>query len=360
MLQVAALAPTKKLTKVVFFGSSTTVGLGATRGDRRWSSLLSRYLNWQEINEGLSGSTISVAKRDGKPAPVPAGLERWRSNVLSRHPDRVFVLYGVNDAFFRIPLGSSNERGTYQGDVNRMLTGMAKEFKPSQLIVSNSQPNQATSDRREPYDRILRETSKQIGSYFIDAAHEAFPQSELADYSADGLHLNNLGHAAFASYLANKMVDLGLEIPPALSVGGHKLAELPLEALPGGFLRIDLQHPLTFGRIRTLAATWSAPGQARLAIMRPDGRGGYEAIYRTPLFDVKPGVSKIQVPNWWVLDYDRLAVWTDNNCISGYPMPKNSVSQLAIPQNNKIRDVNANSGKIMSQALAIFTVFSPS
>jgi lysophospholipase L1-like esterase len=354
---IAPPAPAKKLTKVVFFGSSTTVGIGATRGDRRWSSLLSRYLNWQEINEGLSGSTISVAQRNGKPAPVPSGLERWRNNVLSRHPDRVIMLYGVNDAFFQIPLGSPSERGTYQGDVTRMLTGMAKEFKPDQLIISNAQPNQATLDRREPYDRILQEASQQIGSHFIDAAHEAFPQSELAAYSADGLHLNNFGHAAFASYLANKMVDIGVATAPALSQGGNKFAELPMTALPGGFLRIDLQHPLTFGRIQTLAATWSAPGHARLAIMRPDGRGGYEAIYRTPVFEVKPGISQIQVPNWWVLDSDRLAVWTDDNCISEYQTSENSIGQLVVPQGHSLQDVAANSGEIIPQSLGIYTVF---
>ena len=38
---------TKKSPKVVFFGSSTTVGFGTTRGDRRWTTLLSKYLGWQ-------------------------------------------------------------------------------------------------------------------------------------------------------------------------------------------------------------------------------------------------------------------------------------------------------------------------
>jgi GDSL-like Lipase/Acylhydrolase family len=100
--------PIKKLPKVVFFGSSTTVGFGTTRGDRRWTTLLSRYLGWEEINEGLSGSTVSVALRDKELASVPSGLERWRSNVLARHPDRVVMLYGVNDAFRQISLGSAS------------------------------------------------------------------------------------------------------------------------------------------------------------------------------------------------------------------------------------------------------------
>lgn len=346
----------KPLPKVVFFGSSTTVGFGATRGDRRWSTLLSRYLGWQEINEGLSGSTVSVAQRDNKPAPVPSGLERWRSKVLSRHPDRVVILYGVNDAFARIPLGSAIERGTYHGDLTRMLTGMAKEFKPHQLIISTSQPNQATLDRREPYDRILQATTKEIGGYFVDPAREAFPQSDLADYSADGLHLNNLGHGILASYMANKMVDLGLESAPPQAKGGNNLPASQLEPLPGGFFRIDLHHPLTFGRIRTIEATWVASGRARLAIVRPDGRGGYETIYRTSILNVTPGVSKVEVPNWWVLDDDRLAVWTEGNCLGGYSLAPNSIGQLVIEQGDRLGDLAADLGQITSQALAIQSI----
>lgn len=345
-----------KLTKVVFFGSSTTVGFGTTRGDRRWSTLLSRYFNWQEINEGLSGSTVSRVQRNHRPEPVTSGVERWRSNVLSRHPDRVIVMYGVNDAFLGIPLGSAGERSTYHGDLTQMLTGMAQELTPKRLIIISSQPNQATLDRREPYDRILQETTKQIGGYFIDAGREAFPVSDLQDYSADGLHLNNFGHAIFASYLANKMVDLGLEPAPHQASGGNYLPGSQPEPLPGGFLHIDLRHPLSFGRIRTIEATWVAPGRARIAIMRPDGRGGYEAIYRSAIFDVSPGISKIEVSNWWVLDDDRLAVWTEGNGVGGYSLAPNAMGHLAVPQGNIIRDINAARGRILPQALAIHAI----
>jgi lysophospholipase L1-like esterase len=345
----------KKIPKVVFFGSSSTVGFGTTRGDRRWTTLLSRYLGWEEINEGLSGSTVSVALRDKELASVPSGLERWRSNVLARHPDRVVMLYGVNDAFRRISLGTASQRGTYSGDLTKMLTDMAKEFKPQQLIISSSQPNQATLDRRKDYDRVLAATTQQIGGYYIDAGTEAFPQSDLADYSADGLHLNNLGHAIFASYMANKIVDLGLEPAPPQAQGGN-LAQNQVQPLPGGFFYIDLHHPLTFGRVRTIETTWVASGRARIAIVRPDGRGGYEAIYRTSIFNVKPGVSLIEVPSWWVLDYDRLAVWTEGNCLGGYELAPTSVSHLAVSQGNIIRDIPANRGHLAAQALAIHTI----
>jgi lysophospholipase L1-like esterase len=345
----------KKLPKVVFFGSSSTVGFGTTRGDRRWTTLLSRYLGWEEINEGLSGSTISVALRNKELASVESGLERWRKNVLSRHPDRVVMLYGVNDTFRRIMLGTAAQRGTYSGDLTKMLTEMAKEFKPHQLIVVSSQPNQATLDRRKDYDRVLQATTNEIGGYFIDSGKEAFPLSDLADYSADGLHMNNLGHAVFASYMANKIVDLGLEPSPPQAQGGNTFQNA-LQPLPGGFFYIDLHHPLTFGRVRSIETKWVAPGRARIAVMRPDGRGGYEAIYRTSILNVTPGTSRIEVPNWWVLDYDRLAVWTEGNCLGGYELPANTIGHVAVPQGNIIRDIPASRAHLAPQALAIRTI----
>jgi lysophospholipase L1-like esterase len=344
-----------KSPKVVFFGSSTTVGFGTTRGDRRWTTLLSRYLGWSEINEGLSGSTVSTALRGKELASVPSGLERWQSNVFSRHPDRVLILYGVNDAFRRIAIGTPSQSGTYSGDLTKMLTDMGKAFKPHQLIIISSQPNQATLDRRQDYDRVLADTTRQIGGYYIDAGKEAFPLSDLADYSADGLHMNDLGHAMFASYMANKMVDLGLEPAPPQAQGGNNL-QTTLQPLPGGFFYIDLHHPLTFGRVRSIETKWVAPGRARIAIVRPDGRGGYEAIYRTSIFNVTPGSSRIEVPNWWVLDYDRLAVWTEGNCLGGYELPPNNSGQLAVPQGNLIRDIPADRGHLAPQAIAIRTM----
>ncbi len=336
---------TKKSPKVVFFGSSTTVGFGTTRGDRRWTTLLSKYLGWQEINEGLSGSTISTGDWPGKPKYLEAGVERWRRNVLDRHPDRVVMLYGVNDAFRQVALGQADQLGTYNGDLNKMLTDMAQEFRPDQLISISSQPNQATVDRRAPYDAGLLAVAQKVGSYFIDG-QEAFPITDLPAYAADGLHLNDLGHATFASFLANKMVDLGLATAPPNAQGGNRFTD-KLEPLPSLTMMIDQLHPLTFGRLKAIEARWINSGKARLAVVRPDGRGNYELIYRTPLLTVTKGTSQVTVPNWWVLAGDRLAVWSDRNCVGGVPVDSPSMGHFASP------DTNTALGQNMPQAIAI-------
>ncbi|PZO38027.1 MAG: hypothetical protein DCF19_17435 [Pseudanabaena frigida] len=342
--------------KVVFFGSSTTVGLWASRGDRRWSTLLSRYLGWQEINESLSGSTLSKAPRDGKSLP-PAAVQRWRDAIVPRHPDLVLMLYGANDAYWKLPLGDTvnPKPATFRGDLETMLTGMTKVFPPDRLVVLTPQPNQATLDRRSAYDLALQEGSKKVGAYFINAGNKAFAIEELPNYSADGLHLNNLGHAALASYIAGKLVDMGIATPPPIAQGGNKLLEAT-EALSGGFLRIDGDRPLSFGEIHTISARWVTSGRARFAVMRPDGRGGYEVVYRTPIFDVTSGVMETKVPRWWVLDGDRLAVWTDSSCLGSQSNDGNKAYHLAIKLQGDVTlpDVMPNTASFDSHKLAVW------
>ena len=344
--------------KVVFFGSSTTVGLWASRGDRRWSTLLSRYMGWQEINESLSGSALSKASRDGKPLRTAAAVQRWREAIAPRHPDLVVMLYGVNDAYWKLPLGDdvNPEPATFRGDLKTMLISMAQVFRPDRIVVVTPQPNQATRDRRSPYDLALKEGAQKIGANFIDAGQEAFPIEELSNYSADGLHLNNLGHAALASYIAGKLVDIGVVTPPPITKGGNNLPEAK-EALSGGFLRIDVDRPLSFGEIRSISARWLTSGQARFALMRPDGRGGYEIIYRTPKFNVSKGITETKVPRWWVLEGDRLAVWTDGNCLGSQSAEAESIHHLAIKmqQDLTISDIKSSSIRVDDHKLAIWT-----
>jgi lysophospholipase L1-like esterase len=331
--------------KVVFFGSSTTVGLWASRGDRRWSTLLSRYMGWQEINESLSGSSLSKAPRTDKSWLIPAAVQRWQE-IVARHPDRIVMLYGANDAFWKLPLGDevNPKPETFRGDLETLLKSMKTALPPDRLVVVTPQPNQATQDRRSPYDRALQVGTEKIGAHFIDAGRDAFPVEELANYSADGLHLNNLGHAALASYMAGKLVDLRVVPAPPMAKGGNQLPEAR-ETLPGGWLRID-SGTLSFGEIRKISARWTASGRARFAVMRPDGRGGYEILYRTP-----------KVPRWWVLEGDRLAVWTDSNCLGSQSADAGSTHHLAIKLqgDTTIPDVRPNSTISDARKLAVWT-----
>ncbi|BAY32431.1 hypothetical protein NIES2107_43200 [Nostoc carneum NIES-2107] len=362
----AAIASTVKQQlkvspRVVFFGSSTTVGVGSTRGDRRWSTLLSRYLGWQEINQGLSGSKITNFYKNlpsDSPWRVPPAVERSHQDVLRYEPDLVVMMYGTNDIYRQVPLGaaSQNQPGTFYTDLKTLLTDLKSALPPERLIVSTPQPSIKTQDSRTPYDLALEAGAGQVGAIFIDTGHEAFPASDLPQYAADGLHPNNLGHAAIASFMAAKMVDLGLVAPPPTAVGGNQLSE-KLVPLKGGKLRIDLDNPLTFGEIRTIEAEWVASGKAALAIFRPNGRGGYEIVYRTSSFAVNPGRDRIKIPRWWVLDGDRLAVWTQGDCLGSEATSQGTAHHLysAVESDADINDVTQEFLSPDSYRLAIWT-----
>ena len=345
-----------KPEKVVFFGSSTTVGVGSTRGDRRYSTLLSRYLGWQEYNESLSGSSLSDAPRTDKSWPIPSALKRWKDAILRRHPDRVVMLYGANDAYWKLPLGDqeSPKPATFRGDAKQLFSEMQSSFDPKQLIVVTPQPNQATLAFRGSYDAVLKEESLMTGAPFIDPSQDAYFLSNLADFSADGLHLNDLGHAAFASYLAGKLADLGIASPPKAAVGGNKFSQTQT-VLPGKALRIDEAHPLSFGTIREIKARWTAPGQARFMVFRPNGLGGYDAVYRTGLIAVKPGESSVSVPRWWVMEGDRLAVWTSTDCLGAERSAARGHLTLSRSQDKASQDVMAAEVKPEASKLAIWT-----
>jgi Pentapeptide repeats (8 copies) len=134
------------------------------------------------------------------------------------------------------------------------------------------------------------------------------------------------------------------------------MSNLVRETLPGGWLRIDFRT-LSFGEIRKISARWTASGRARFVVMRPDGRGGYEVLYRTPIFPVSAGIMETKVPRWWVLEGDRLAVWTDSNCLGSQSADAGSTHHLAIKLQGDptIPDVSPNRTISDARKLAVWT-----
>ena len=334
---------------VVFYGSSTIAGFGASRGDRRWTTLMSRYLGWQEMNEGVSGSTIIRYHRaDGALWDTVSGVERWRYSVVNRQPDLVVIMYGANDTYRRLPLNLVKK------DLKTMLGGLSAALTPEKLIVLTPQPNSATIDHRNLYDLALQKGAEEVGAFFIDAGKEGYSPKDLKDYALDGLHMNDLGHAALASFLANKMVEFGISSPPPTAKGGNALEE-DLQTLAGGYLHIDAANPLTFGKINNLEVQWGQEGEAILAVMRPDARGGYDLVYRTNPISVTPGTSRVSVPGWWVLDGDRLAVWTREDCLLAAPSASQDHLSSSLPLKYP-QDIAPELIKIDSYRLAIRTL----
>jgi lysophospholipase L1-like esterase len=197
--------------RVVFFGSSTTEGSGATAPDRRWTTLVARRLGWIELNRGLSQSTLTNLGRK-----VPSGEERWREALAGEPADVVFVMYGANDVLAHVPLGEPGTPATFRHAAATTLRGMRELLPHAVLVVCTPQPGRALSARRAPYDLALAEAAAAAGAIFVPAG-AAFPEERLRELAADRIHLNDRGHAALADFVAGApaLAALHSRTPPA-------------------------------------------------------------------------------------------------------------------------------------------------
>lgn len=182
--------------RVVFFGSSTTEGSGATSPDRRWTAIVARRLGWTELNRGLSRSTLTNLGRK-----TPSGEERWQDALAGEPPDVVFVMYGANDVLAHVPLGDRETPGTFRHAAAAVVGGIRELLPHAVLVVCTPQPGRALTERRAPYDLALAEAAAAAGAIFLPA-DAAFPVERLGELAADRIHLNDRGHAALADFVA--------------------------------------------------------------------------------------------------------------------------------------------------------------
>jgi lysophospholipase L1-like esterase len=192
--------------EVLFLGSSTTFGTGATARDRRWSTLLARAAGWREWNEGLPGSTLT----DGAgPLGVPSAESRIRALPRRHAPAAVVVMYGANDVWRGVPVGEVGQPGTFRNAAAIVLRGLRDAFPRAVLVVCTPQPCQRLSAARAPYDAALAAEAARVGAVLVRAG-AAFPDEEIPRYSADAIHLNDLGQVALASHVARALAAAGL------------------------------------------------------------------------------------------------------------------------------------------------------
>ncbi|WP_242342257.1 SGNH/GDSL hydrolase family protein [Anaeromyxobacter terrae] len=190
--------------QAIFFGSSTVAGTGASRPDRRWTTLLARHAGWREVNEGLPGSTLT----DVTGRPAPSGELRWRALATSGvHPAVVVVMYGANDAIAGVPLGDAGAPGTFRHAAASVLRGLRAEFPRAVLVVCTPQPGRRLErTRRAPYDAALADEARAVGAVVV-RGDEAFAADALPRFAADTIHLNDAGHAALAAHIERALLD---------------------------------------------------------------------------------------------------------------------------------------------------------
>jgi lysophospholipase L1-like esterase len=188
--------------RAVFFGSSTVQGHGASDAGKRWTSLVAARFGWLEVNLGLGGSTLTAL------AAGPASAEaRWDAALAATDPDVLLVMYGANDVVFGgtgVPLGDATTPGTFVHAAHAVLGGIRATFPDAVLVVLTPQPAPAYVARRAAYDEALRDAAAAHAATFVDAGSAFRPGPP---YDLDGIHLDDLGHAALAEYVAARLAE---------------------------------------------------------------------------------------------------------------------------------------------------------
>lgn len=301
-LLVLLLAGPVQAQTVAFYGSSTTYGVGASRPDRRYSSMLCRMLGWQELNAGLSGATVAS---EGPPGPGdPPAVARWKQDVVAKHPDRIVAMLGANDAARDLAVGPGP--GSFQANLGLLLDTLPAGFAPAHLALVTAQRGKLNTAHRAGFDQVLLDTARRVGALGIDA-EPAFPAAELPAMAADDIHMNDLGHATVASYLAAAFVDGGWA-PKAAAAHGGSWGPAKGRPLPGG--RWLVAGTLSAGELRGVKLGLSAATRVRVGVVRPT-RQGFERLYRTAPARLGPGEVPLKLPRWRVEAGDRLVAWSE-------------------------------------------------
>ncbi len=196
------------MTKTVFLGASTVEGAGASAPERRFSSLVSRALGWEEINLGIGGTTVAGRDDEGQVVALDSGIGRV-PDVIEAQPDLVVIHHGANDFALSVPLGAPLQfrQGTFFWDYDTMLRGLLDALEPSQFYLGTAQyradaetPN-ALGLTLADYNRVIREAGERYGLCVLDTYGQAgIDAGNWPRLAADDAHLNDHGHEILAAF----------------------------------------------------------------------------------------------------------------------------------------------------------------
>ncbi len=136
-ISTTALVPRPVLA---VYGDSITQG-GAYESSPHNSTLyyaylLAKKLNYQVVNLGISGSTVSSLTHGGLNPTTKNGVSRT-ADITSLNPKAsiVLILYGTNDVTFNANQGGTPTEANFRADYASMLAGI-RAGNPNALIIS--------------------------------------------------------------------------------------------------------------------------------------------------------------------------------------------------------------------------------
>ena len=205
----------RDIHKIVALGDSVTFGKSASSPQKCWASLAAADLSsWcgypiELVNKGISSNILCVDTPAYAYAALPAGIERFRRDVIAQKPDLLFIAYGLNDARG----GTSLE--TFCRDYQKMLDEIRRAIDPVIVILDlyymhqnfyKDCPPRDHSDleKTAAFNNAIRELAERNGLAFADvyAAQAGVDWAVCGDHC----HPNDLGHRLIANRVFEAVV----------------------------------------------------------------------------------------------------------------------------------------------------------
>lgn len=213
--------------RIAFLGDSITEGVGVKDiANCRYDNVLLRELELEKVyNYGIGGTRLAHQT-------IPSESPRWdlcfcgRAYNIHRNVDVVVVYGGVNDYFHGdAPIGKPEDKtpATFWGATYFLMNYLKNEFAGKQIvfmtpartfawgspdIYPSKKPNKLPDAMPLlNYVEIIKERARQFDVPVLDLYRELgidpTNEEERIQYTADGIHFNDAGHAILAKRLGD-------------------------------------------------------------------------------------------------------------------------------------------------------------
>lgn len=206
--------------KILFLGDSITEGAGASAPDKTYVSILSKLLNAEYQNFGISGTRIARQENLWINSVYFNYDFNMRLDIMPKEADIVVCFGGTNDfGHGSAPLGKkfNKDKYTFKGAVNVLFTNLVKKYGKEKVLIVLPLPRWDEESKKGEFFKAKEEGSIKLSTY-VDIMKECAEKHHLhyVDFRKefgvpsnnehkglffDGLHPSDEGHALLANLL---------------------------------------------------------------------------------------------------------------------------------------------------------------
>ncbi|MHC5612882.1 MAG: SGNH/GDSL hydrolase family protein [Nostoc sp.] len=220
-----ALLKQNNCSKAVFFGDSITEGVGASSLSLKWSTLLAKNKGLCEDNQAISATVL----QNTYPRLTNNGCDRYLNDVVRHYPEKVYILYGLNDLRYS---GQAFSVEKYKTDLREVVKGLLASGIKRLNITIGSPPyvkpiayhlypefNSGTPNKHCIYRDAARSVAKEFGVRWADVYQDMINAGGDLLISPDGIHPNDQGHKVIFASMANAIPVNTYNVKPSTAQG---------------------------------------------------------------------------------------------------------------------------------------------